>query len=125
MSIAITEKQFKEFQGYKKGYYRLKEENNNLHEKANQLLKEADIKKLKEEIKEYEHESCESLVKEQKLYGQIFQLQKEKEELEEKITCLESDSHNEVSQAEFDDMQEDLEAEIKKLKRCIKEYESN
>ena len=38
MSIAITEEQFKEFQGYKKGYYRLKEENNNLQEKANQLL---------------------------------------------------------------------------------------
>jgi len=37
------------------------------------------------------------------------------EELQEKITCLESDSMNEVSQAEFDDMVEEKDAEIKRL----------
>ena len=31
------------------------------------------------------------------------------EELKERITCLESDSHNEVSQAEFDDLKEQSE----------------
>ena len=38
-------------------------------------------------------------------------LYQENQELEEKITCLESDSHNEVSQAEYDE----LEAEKKYL----------
>jgi len=53
-----------------------------------------------------------------------IKLRQEKEdeiqELEEKITCLESDSHNEVSQAQYDDLQEDykaLEAELEKLKK--------
>tara|TARA_R110001592_G_C12658647_1_gene702182 strand:- start:113 stop:553 length:441 start_codon:yes stop_codon:yes gene_type:complete len=39
------------------------------------------------------------------------------EELEEKITCLESDSMNEVSQAEFDDMVEEKDDEIKRLQK--------
>jgi len=43
------------------------------------------------------------------------QLQKEIDELNEKITCLESDSHNEVSQAEFDELKEENE-ELKKEK---------
>tara|TARA_R110000782_G_scaffold8264_1_gene27108 strand:+ start:48 stop:404 length:357 start_codon:yes stop_codon:yes gene_type:complete len=34
--------------------------------------------------------------------------ERENAELQDRITCLESDSHNEVSQAEFDDMVEDL-----------------
>ena len=34
--------------------------------------------------------------------------ERENAELLDRITCLESDSHNEVSQAEFDDMVEDL-----------------
>lgn len=38
------------------------------------------------------------------------------EELQEQITCLESDSANEVSQAEFDDMVEEKDDEIKRLK---------
>jgi len=46
----------------------------------------------------------------------LKQITEENEELKEKIICLKSDSYNQVSQAEFDDMQEDLEAEIKKLK---------
>ena len=40
-------------------------------------------------------------------------------DLQEKITCLESDSHNEVSQAEYDELEEEnkkLEEENKKLK---------
>ena len=38
------------------------------------------------------------------------------EELQEQITCLESDSANEVSQAEFDDIVEEKDDEIKRLK---------
>ena len=34
--------------------------------------------------------------------------ERENAELRDRVTCLESDSHNEVSQAEFDDMVEDL-----------------
>lgn len=37
------------------------------------------------------------------------------EELQEQITCLESDSMNEVSQAEFEDMVEEKDDEIKRL----------
>ena len=37
-------------------------------------------------------------------------------ELKEKIICLESDGCNEVSQAQYDDMEEDFKEEIKKLK---------
>jgi len=40
-------------------------------------------KKLKEEIKEYEFESCESLISTQKLYGQAFAIQSERDALRE------------------------------------------
>ena len=43
------------------------------------------------------------------------------EELQEQITCLESDSMNEVSQAEFDDMVEEKDDEIKRLIQKLKE----
>ena len=42
---------------------------------------------------------------------------KTREELQEKITCLESDSMNEVSQAEFDDMVQEKDDEIKEIKK--------
>lgn len=45
----------------------------------------------------------------------------ENEKLKEKIICLESDSMNEVSQAEFDDMVQEKDAEIKEIKKkCMK-----
>jgi len=44
--------------------------------------------------------------------ARVQELYQENQQLEEKITCLESDSHNEVSQAEFDDMKEELEGRI-------------
>ncbi len=40
-------------------------------------------------------------------------------ELKEKITCLESDSMNEVSQVEFDEMVEEKDEEIKELKHQL------
>ena len=43
------------------------------------------------------------------LYTHINEQKKTIEELKERITCLESDSHNEVSQAEFDDLKEQTE----------------
>ena len=49
----------------------------------------------------------------------VDEILKENDELREQITCLESDSHNEVSQAEFDDMKEDLESQIKKLEEKV------
>ena len=50
------------------------------------------------------------------------ELTEENEALEEKITCLESNSHNEVSQAEFDDAIDERDEEIKKLNYKIKSY---
>ena len=47
------------------------------------------------------------------------------EELQEQITCLESDSANEVSQAEFDDMVEEKDDEIKRLKEEIKKLKES
>ena len=41
------------------------------------------------------------------------ELKEENKELKEKITCLESDSHNEVSQAEYDDMKEQYEEKLR------------
>ena len=41
------------------------------------------------------------------------------DELQEKITCLESDSMNEVSQEQFDEMVEDKDEEIKELKQKL------
>ena len=55
-----------------------------------------------------------------KLKKENKKLKKDNTKLEEKIICLESDSHNEVSQAQFDDAMEDKDEEIKKLKK----YES-
>jgi DNA polymerase II small subunit/DNA polymerase delta subunit B len=51
-------------------------------------------------------------------------LKKENEELKEKITCLESDSYNEISMAQYEDMKEDYEEEMEKLKQ-YKEYYDN
>jgi len=41
------------------------------------------VNKLKEENKEYEFESCESLISTQKLYGQAFAIQSERDALRE------------------------------------------
>ena len=48
----------------------------------------------------------------------VEEMKKENQELQEKITCLESDSHNEVSQAEYDE----LEAEKKYLEHEVARY---
>jgi septal ring factor EnvC (AmiA/AmiB activator) len=47
---------------------------------------------------------------------QVHKLNKQIKELKEEITCLESDSMNEVSQVEFDEMVEEKDEEIKELK---------
>ena len=47
---------------------------------------------------------------------QVHKLNKQLKELKEKITCLESDSMNEVSQVEFDEMVEEKDEENKELK---------
>ena len=49
------------------------------------------------------------------------ELHEEIDELNEKITCLESDSHNEVSQAEFDELKEENEELKAKLEWNIHE----
>ena len=80
--------------------YRVKEENKKLQEKYDNMCEvrysvsemrqeqvrrlTEEIKKLTEEINQYKNESCESLVKEQKLYGQLFQFQEENKKLKEK-----------------------------------------
>ena len=80
--------------------YRVKEENKKLQEKYDNMREvrysvsemrqeqvrrlTEEIKKLTEEINQYKNESCESLVKEQKLYGQLFQFQEENKKLKEK-----------------------------------------
>ena len=46
-------------------------------------------------------------------------LQMDNDEQREKITCLESDSHNEVSQAEYDELKD----EIKELKDLLEKIE--
>ncbi len=48
----------------------------------------------------------------------VEEMKKENQELKEKITCLESDSYNEVSQAEYDE----LEAEKKYLEHEVTRY---
>ena len=73
------------------------------------------IKKLQEENKKLK---CEDDTLEDTLASLNFYEEANKE-LKEKITCLESDSHNEVSQAEFDDMKDELEEQIKKLKEDL------
>jgi len=53
-------------------------------QEENQKLRQ-ELYDLKKEIKEYEYESNESGVKEQKLYGQVFSLTNEKKVLEEQL----------------------------------------
>ena len=48
---------------------------------------------------------------------EIEEIEEEKEELEIQNTCLISDTYNEVSMTQYEDMQEDYEEEIQKLKR--------
>ena len=62
---------------------------------------------LKEDVDEYKNEKKHN--------------ESEIQELEEKITCLESDSHNEVSMAEYEDLQEDYKALEAKLEKLNKE----
>ena len=50
------------------------------------------MNKLKEEIKEYEFESCESLISTQKLYGQAFAIQSERDALREENKKLKEEN---------------------------------
>ena len=69
------------------------------------------IKELKEEVKGYSES-----VSDYYDYATPLDIESVVEELKEKITCLESDSMNEVSQVEFDEMVEEKDEEIKELK---------
>ena len=95
--------------------------------KENKQLK-ADIKALIEagekSIKwnEERYNDLKTLAEDKHAICQKFK--KENKELKEKITCLESDSHNEVSQAEFDDMKEGLESQIKHLASQVEQGSS-
>ena len=51
--------------------------------------------------------------------SRMTDLKKEIKKLKEKIICLESDACNEVSQAQYDDMEEDFKEEIKNLKEKL------
>ena len=105
----------------------LYEENKNLKmlvdlNEKKEKLHEEHIKELEKQmsISEAKRRSKEELREVRKQYVYFKQNQEPKlkariAELEEKVTCLESDSHNEVSQAEYDDMKEQLEEKIKKL----------
>jgi len=65
-----------------------------------------------------------------KLKEENEELKEENEELQDKITCLESDSYNEISMAEYEDMKQNYEEQIAKLKEnspkpsVIKELEA-
>ena len=57
---------------------------------------ERDMYRVKEEINQYKNESCESLVKEQKLYGQLFQFQEENKKLKEEVNDLNQEINDRV-----------------------------
>ena len=80
------------------------------------------VKKLKEDdkyqqgiISKYSEENDMWHRVKDELTEENEKLKEEIQELQEKITCLESDSYNEVSQAEFDDMKQELQEEIQEL----------
>ena len=127
---------------------KLNEHNKNIHEAASRMIEinfkmEAENKKLKEQLESLQvahiDMKCEITglsLTEDDLYmsldvGRLIcesayddlddDDKKTREELQEKITCLESDSMNEVSQAEFDDMVQEKDDEIKQIKKkCMK-----
>lgn len=78
------------------------------------------IKSQSEKVKNLEEELCATntaleIVKDENEVNKknMMTLMKKNKKLKEKITCLESDSHNEVSQAEYDDMKEQLEEKLR------------
>jgi chromosome segregation ATPase len=79
---------------------------------------EEENKKLKAENKEYEFESNESGVKEQKLYGQLFQFQAENEKLKEENERLKEQIDEQYEFSYFKRVKE-LEQENKKLEAKI------
>ena len=92
-------------------YHDSKEENKKLKEEN---------KKLKEQLKEPK-ELFLYKAKVKELRDEIKELKEENIKLKEKITCLESDSYNEVSQAEHDDAMEEYEEAIETRDDQIKE----
>jgi len=87
----------------KQYYEELKEENEKLKDQLNFIFPSTEeqnviakyqvdrtnrlreIEKLKKEIKEYEFESCESVVTTQKVYGQAFAIQAERDKLQKEV----------------------------------------
>jgi len=69
-----------------------------------------------QELAEFKNKLKECMTKHKQ---EIEEIEEEKEELEIQNTCLLSDSYNEISMAQYEDMQEDYEEEIQKLKREI------
>lgn len=67
-----------------------------------------------QELAEFKNKLKECMTKHKQ---EIEEIEEEKEELEIQNTCLLSDSYNEISMAQYEDMQEDYEEEIQKLKR--------
>ena len=86
-----------------------------------------DIEELKKELDEKQeelNEESQERLKNKECWMSVkdkyWEVRKENEELTEKITCLESDSHNEVSIAEYDELKEkneELKKENERLER--------
>ena len=67
-----------------------------------------------QELAEFKNKLKECMTKHKQ---EIEEIEEEKEELEIQNTCLISDTYNEISMTQYEDMQEDYEEEIQKLKR--------
>ena len=96
-------------------------------------------KKLKEEIKKLKKEHIQNMMKTIALSTELYremkyalgygefdepdrkEMYEEIKKLKEKITCLESDSHNEVSQAEHEEQMENTLASLNFYKECNEE----
>jgi len=117
----------KKLYGAERKSFKLEEENKRLKEEIKKVkLKKnrhtivhrapspsMEIKKLKEQIHGIDMDG----LKIEGLLDQLVRVGKEVDKLKEEITCKESDSHNEVSQSEFDDAIEDKDEEIKELQK--------
>ena len=96
----------KEFKGYKKGKMAMKNEEQSLE-------LQAAYDKLKEEMQEWKEEA-------EELSKHCSECEEENAELNETITCLESESHNEISKTEYEDMI--IYKEKEELEECQKAW---
>ena len=136
----------------KQCYEELKEENEKLAEKAKKAIElhnlvakmanednaslQKQIDELQKENKEYEFESCESVVTSQKVYGQAFaiqaerdELQKEVAELKEHLLCVKNRKDEEIQQykdtleehfVHYDNLKEEKKQDEEKIARFEK-----